>query len=50
MKDLIKVMPDKETLEAFMEGMNGHVVVSFNLDKGQFEWLIHREDYVKPLK
>jgi len=48
-EDTIKVMPDKETLEAFMEGMHGDVKVVFNSKTGEFEWLIPR-DYVKPLE
>jgi hypothetical protein len=40
MMRLIKKMPDKETLEAYLEGSHGSVKVVFNLLKGVFEWVV----------
>lgn len=40
----IKKMPDKETLEAYLEGACGPTRVSFNIEKGEFEWLVSREE------
>ncbi len=34
----IKVMPDREMLEAFLRGMHGQPEVLFNSDTGEFEW------------
>lgn len=46
----IKEMPDKQTLEKFMEGFNGQPVeVVFNRDEGKFEWLIERPEKEPPL-
>lgn len=41
----IKKMPNKETLEAFINGLHGGVRVSFNVEKGVFEWVdgTHKE-------
>ena len=32
-------MPDKFTLEAFVNGLSGDTTVSFNLETGTFEWV-----------
>ncbi len=39
MKSLIKKMPDKETLEAFIRSLSGPVEVYFDREKGEFVWL-----------
>lgn len=41
---LIKQMPDRDTLEEFIKGMNGEdgIKVVFNKEKGEFEWLEER--------
>lgn len=41
-EETIKVMPDQETLEAFMEGMSGPVKVYFDTELGEFVWLNER--------
>jgi len=35
----ITEMPDKETLQAFLDGFHGGVRVAFNIEKGKFEWI-----------
>lgn len=41
---LIKKMPDKETLEAYLEGLHGNVIVYFDTEKGEFIWCDKRYD------
>lgn len=44
----ITEMPDKETLEAFLEGQVGSPVrVYFNIETGRFEWP-QRERHAQP--
>jgi hypothetical protein len=43
-RSIIKKMPDKETLEEFVNGMHQSPTVIFNLEKGIFEWLKPRRD------
>lgn len=43
-KELIKQMPDKQTLEAFVRGLSGGTRVTFNTETGQFEWVVPRPD------
>ena len=43
-KRLIQKMPDRQTLEAFVKGLEGGVTVIFNLEKGEFEWVTPRPD------
>jgi len=45
-RDIIKKMPDKETLEEFLNhgGELGRVKVVFNRETGEFEWVEPRED------
>jgi transcriptional regulator of NAD metabolism len=41
---LIKQMPDRETLEAFVRGLEESPTVIFNLKDGKFEWVVpHKE-------
>ena len=40
----IKQMPDRETLEAFVEGFDGSPKVIFNIELGLFEWIVPRPD------
>jgi len=35
---IINKMPDKETLEEFVQGLHGTSEVVFNIEKGEFEW------------
>lgn len=47
----IKEMPDKETLEKYINQQNGEEVeVSFNIKEGVFEWLIKRDTKPKEKK
>lgn len=36
---VVKTMPDRETLEAFLAGMSGATEVIFDVEKGEFEWV-----------
>lgn len=43
-KKIIKEMPDRQTLEAYIDGLEGKVQVIFNIDEGKFEWVVPRPD------
>ena len=38
----LKEMPDKETLEEYLNPNDG-VKVSFNIEEGKFEWVVPRD-------
>lgn len=40
----LKKMPDKETLEEFLNGMHQSPKVIFNIEKGELEWVVPRPD------
>ena len=40
----LNIMPDKETLEEFLNGMHQVPKVIFNIEKGELEWLNTRPD------
>lgn len=42
---VIKKMPDRETLEEFMEGLHRSPTVIFNKDKGEFERTTPRKEH-----
>lgn len=40
----ISEMPDRETLEAFLEGQFGQVRVTFDAESGRFSWITQRNE------
>ena len=37
----INKMPDKKTLEDYLDGSNGEVKVMFDIEKGEFHYIKH---------
>lgn len=40
---ILKKMPDRETLEEFLNGFSGSPKVVFNIEKGELEWTTPRD-------
>ena len=40
----INKMPNKKTLEAYLDGLNGYPKVIFDSSKGEFEWTLKTDE------